>query len=102
LTGTFFYLASHAVIKASLFLAAGAIIAATGRQHINELAGIGRKMPLTMAVFTIGSLGLVGIPLFSGFVGKWYLLLGSLETGNMPAVAVIITGSVLCAAYLFP
>ena len=102
LTGTLFYLASHAVIKSSLFLAAGAMIAATGKQHINELAGIGRKMPITMAVFTIGSLGLVGIPLFSGFVGKWYLLLGSLEAGNMLAVAVIITGSVLCAAYLFP
>lgn len=102
LTGALFYLASHAVIKSSLFLAAGAMIAATGKQRLSELAGIGRKMPITTAVFTVGSLGLVGIPLFSGFVGKWYLLLGSLEAGNILAVAVIIAGSVLCAAYLFP
>ncbi len=102
LTGTLFYLASHAVIKASLFLAAGAMIAATGKKNISDLAGLGRKMPITMAVFTIGSLGLIGIPLFSGFVGKWYLLLGGLEAGNILSVIVIIVGSVLCAAYLLP
>ncbi len=102
LTGTLFYLASHAVIKSTLFLAAGAIITATGKKNINELAGIGRKMPITMAAFTISSLGLTGIPLFSGFIGKWNLILGSLESGNIIPIAVIIAGSVLCAAYLFP
>ena len=102
LTGTLFYLGSHAVIKSSLFLAAGAMIAATGKKKVSDLAGIGKKMPITMAVFTIGSLGLIGIPLFSGFIGKWYLILGSLESGNILAVAVIILGSVLCAAYLLP
>ncbi len=102
LTGTLFYLASHAVSKSTLFLAAGAMITATGKQNVSELAGIGRKMPITMAVFTVGSLSLVGIPLFSGFIGKWYLILGSLEAGNILPVAAIIAGSVLCAAYLLP
>lgn len=102
LTGTLFYLASHAVIKSTLFLASGAILAATGKKNIRDLAGVGRKMPITMAAFTVSSLGLVGIPLLSGFVGKWYLLLGSLESENLLPVAVIIAGSVLCAAYLFP
>ena len=83
-------------------MAAGAIIAATGKERFSELAGIGRKMPITMAAFTAGSFSLVGIPLFSGFVGKWHLLLGSLEAGNWLAAAVIIAGSVLCGAYLFP
>lgn len=102
LTGTLFYLFSHALIKSSLFLAAGAMIAATGKKNISDLAGVGRKMPITMGVFTIGILGLIGIPLFSGFVGKWYLLLGSLESGNILSAIVIIVGSVLCAAYLLP
>ena len=102
LTGTLFYLASHAVIKSSLFLAGGAMLAATGKKNISDLSGIGRKMPVTMAVFTIGSLGLIGIPLFSGFIGKWYLLLGSLEAGNILSVIVIIVGSIFCAAYLLP
>jgi multicomponent Na+:H+ antiporter subunit D len=102
LTGALFYLASHAVIKATLFLAAGAMLAATGKKNLRELAGVGRKMPVTMGAFTVGSLGLIGLPLFSGFIGKWYLLLGSLEAGKLLPVAVIIAGSVLCAAYLFP
>lgn len=102
LTGTLVYMGSHAVIKSTLFLAAGAMIAATGKKNISELAGIGRKMPITMGAFTIGSLGLMGIPLFSGFIGKWYLLLGSLEAGNILPAIVIIAGSVLCAAYLLP
>jgi multicomponent Na+:H+ antiporter subunit D len=102
LTGTLFYLGSHAVIKSTLFLAAGAMIAATGKKNISELAGVGRKMPITMAAFTIASLGLVGIPLFSGFVGKWNLILGCLEAGNILPIIVIIVGSVLCATYLFP
>ncbi|NLK21192.1 MAG: monovalent cation/H+ antiporter subunit D family protein [Epulopiscium sp.] len=102
LTGTLFYLASHAVIKSTLFLAAGAMIAATGKKNINELAGIGRKMPITATAFTIGSLGLIGIPLFSGFIGKWNLLLGGLEAGTILPIIVIIAGSIFCAAYLLP
>ena len=102
LTGTLFYLASHAVIKTSLFLSAGAMLAASGKKNIKDLGGIGRKMPISMGVFTIGSLGLIGIPLFSGFVGKWYLLLGSFEAGHILAAIVIIVGSVLCAGYLLP
>ena len=102
LSGTLFYLAGHAVTKSVLFLAAGAMIAASGKKNINELAGIGRKMPVTTAAFTIGSLGLTGIPLFSGFIGKWYLILGSLESGNILPAVVIIAGSILSAAYLFP
>lgn len=102
LTGMLFYLASHAVIKSALFLSAGSIITATGKKKISDLAGIGKKMPISMGVFTIASLGLIGIPLFSGFVGKWYLLLGSFESGNTLAAIIIILGSVLCAAYLLP
>lgn len=102
LAGALFYLASHAAIKSTLFLAAGSMLAATGKKNINALAGIGKKMPITMAAFTIASLGLIGLPLFSGFIGKWHLLLGSMETGNILPTIVIIAGSVLCAAYLLP
>lgn len=102
LAGALFYLASHAAIKSALFLSAGAMISATGKKKISELAGIGRKMPLTASVFTAASLGLIGIPLFSGFIGKWYLIAGSLDSGDFLPTIIIIAGSVLCAAYLFP
>ncbi|HHV94490.1 MAG TPA: hypothetical protein GXX47_08165 [Firmicutes bacterium] len=102
LTGALFYMAAHAASTAVLFLAAGAIVTATGKKRVSELAGIGRKMPVTMAAFTVGSLSLAGVPLFAGFVGKWNLLLGSLEAGNWLGAAAVIVGSVLCGAYLFP
>lgn len=102
LAGALFYLASHAAIKSTLFLSAGAMIASAGKKKISEMAGIGRKMPLTAAAFTAASLGLIGIPMFSGFIGKWYLIAGSLDTGDFLPTVIIIAGSVLCAAYLFP
>ena len=102
LAGALIYLAGHAACKALLFLSSGAIITATGTEEIDKLGGIGKKMPLTMASFTIGSLGLIGIPLLSGFVGKWHLILASLESGDIISTAVILAGSVLCAIYLLP
>ena len=102
LAGALFYLASHAVIKSTLFLSAAAMQTATGKKEIKDLSGIGRKMPITAAAFTVSSLGLTGIPLFSGLVGKWNLLQGSMESGSILPISVIIAGSVLCGAYLFP
>ncbi|HZK39546.1 MAG TPA: proton-conducting transporter membrane subunit, partial [Clostridia bacterium] len=102
LTGTLLYLAGHAICKSILFLAAGAIISATGKERVSELGGVGRKMPLTMAAFTLASLGLIGIPLLPGFIGKWHLISGSLTAGKYLPVVVIIIGSVLCAVYLLP
>ncbi len=102
LAGALIYLAGHAVCKSLLFLTSGAMISATGKEKIEDLSGIGKKMPLTMLGFTIGSLGLVGIPLFSGFVGKWHLILASLEVGQIAPLLVIVLGSILCAAYLLP
>lgn len=100
--GALFYMVSHAVIKASLFLSAGSVVDRTGKYRISEMAGIGRQMPITMAIFTINSLALIGLPLLSGFIGKWTLLSGSFEAGSWLGIAVILLGSLLCAAYLLP
>ncbi len=102
LTGTFMHIFSHAATKALLFLAAGAIIKQTGKSKISEMAGVGFQVPVTLGVFAVGALSMIGIPLFSGFVSKWQLLLGSLANGNYLAVAVLVCGSLLAAAYLLP
>lgn len=102
LTGTFMHILSHGATKALLFLAAGAIIKRTGKTRVSEMAGVGFAMPVTLSLFVVGSLSMIGIPLFSGFVSKWQLLLGSLATNNYLAVLVLVGGSLLAAAYLLP
>lgn len=99
LTGSLMHLFSHAVIKASLFLSVGAIIYQTRIYDIEKLKGIGRKMPLTMTTFTIGAIGMVGIPLTTGFVTEWKLAVGALEAGKGLIVPAILLSAILNAVY---
>src|ERR1700682_5969486 len=65
------HLFTHAFFKALLFLAAGSVIhAMSGEQDMRKMGGIWRKVPWTYAVMWIGSLGLAGIPYFSGYFSK--------------------------------
>ena len=96
------HITNHAVSKITLFLCAGSIYASTRRTEISQLSGLARRMPWTMAAFTLASLSIVGIPLTSGFVSKWYLALGTLESQNLALLGVILLSSLLSAAYLGP
>ncbi len=100
--GAIFHIFSHALMKGTLFLCAGAIITQTGKKYISELDGIGYKMPVTMLSFTLASVTMVGIPPFNAFISKWQLALASLETGQAILVAVLMTSSLLNALYYFP
>ncbi len=102
ISGALFHMISHGLIKSILFLTAGSIIKQSGNDEVANLAGIGKKMPFTMGAFTIGSLAMIGLPLFSGFIGKWNMVLGSLEANNWLAAIVIVAGSLLAAGYLLP
>ena len=100
--GAWFHLASHATLKITLFFAAGAIYVRHHYERIDELDGIGRRMPWTMTAFALASLGLAGLPPFNGFISKFYLAWGSLETGHLLAFGVLLLASLLCAGYLLP
>lgn len=106
LNGSLFHAAAHAFIKAALFLCAGAIICQTGCTRVEQLRGIGRRMPITMWCYTIVSLGLIGIPPTSGFISKWYLAVGALETGipvfSILGPVVLLVSALLTAGYLLP
>lgn len=93
---------NHAVMKTCLFLAAGAIYRQTGEKNVTRLQGIGYSMPLTMGAFSIAALSMVGFPLFSGFISKWYLALGSIEAGMPMFVGLIILSGLLNASYFLP
>lgn len=104
--GSLLHVLAHGFVKAVLFLSAGAFIYYTGKTRVDELRGIGRKMPLTLWCFTIASLGLIGIPPTGGFVSKWYLALGSLKSGvpilDMLGPVVLLVSALLTAGYLLP
>jgi len=74
----------------------------TKKKKISQLAGIGRKMPLTMSAFAIASLGVIGLPPGGGFLSKWQLLSGTIEGHFTPFILVYLISSFLAAAYLFP
>jgi multicomponent Na+:H+ antiporter subunit D len=100
--GAVLHLVNHALLKITLFFCAGAIYVTTGCDRVSQLAGIGRRMPLTMGAFAVGTLGLAGLPPFNGFISKWYLCLGGIEAGHLGLTLVLIVSGVLNIAYLFP
>jgi multicomponent Na+:H+ antiporter subunit D len=100
--GSGLQLATHAAGKITLFFCAGAIYVAHGKSEVSQLAGIGRRMPITMIAFLIGSLSIVGLPPFGGVWSKWALTMGALDAGNLVAATVLMFGSVLSLGYLLP
>jgi formate hydrogenlyase subunit 3/multisubunit Na+/H+ antiporter MnhD subunit len=100
--GAMVHIPFHGFMKITLFLCAGAIMAITGKKQISQLAGIGRQMPVTMIAFTIGALGMCGAPPVAGFISKWFLCLGTIESGVLIFLAVILVSSLLDVLYFFP
>ncbi|GGP50699.1 cation:proton antiporter [Shewanella algicola] len=100
--GAALHMVAHAFGKITLFFAAGAIYVASKKTEIHQLRGIGRRMPWTMAAFTIGALSMIGVPPTAGFVSKWYILAGAFEANNLVAVFTIIASTLLNAAYFLP
>ncbi len=102
IVGGVVHIAAHALSKITLFFCAGSIYCASRRKNVSELAGIGRRLPWTMAAFFIASLGMIGVPPTGGFISKWYLVLGSVEAGELVFLAVLLVSTVLNAAYFLP
>lgn len=102
ITGGILHITNHAFSKITLFFCAGSIYVSTHRKKISQLNGIGRKMPITMAAFTIGAFSMIGVPAMAGFTSKWYLALGALEAKSMGILFVLLASTVLNAAYFLP
>jgi len=100
LTGGLAHLVNHALMKAALFLALGAVFYRVGTVRLSDLAGIGRKMPLTMGTFTLAGLGLIGTPGTAGFISKWYLSVGAADQGWGALVFLIVASSLITAVYV--
>ena len=101
LTAALLHLFNHALMKGTLFLALGCVAYRLGSVRLGAIAGLGQRMPWTMAAFLVGALSLIGIPLTAGFVSKWYLILAAVERGWWPLVVVVIAGSLLAIIYVW-
>ena len=101
LTGTLIHLFNHAVMKGALFLAMGCVMYRLGSVELEDMRGLGRRMPVTMAAFVLGGLSLIGVPLTVGFVSKWYLVLAALERGWWPVAALILLASLIAVVYIW-
>jgi multicomponent Na+:H+ antiporter subunit D len=102
ITGAMIHIPFHGFMKITLFLCAGSILVASGKKNISEMAGIGHAMPITMFAFTVGALGMCGLPPVCGFISKWFLGLGTLQANNLIFLAVILISSLLDVIYFFP
>ena len=100
--GSAMHIAMHAFGKITLFFCAGAVLVATHKTEVSDMRGLGRRMPITMAAFFIGSLSIIGLPPMGGTWSKWFLVLGTLEAQQMLLLGVLMLSSLLNIAYLLP
>jgi multicomponent Na+:H+ antiporter subunit D len=98
--GSGVHIAMHAAGKITLFFCAGAIYVAAHKTEVSQLNGLGRRMPITMLAFLVGSLSIIGIPPLGGTWTKWLLSLGAIESGHLFVIAVLMLSSLLNVAYL--
>lgn len=102
MTGGLLHIAMHAFGKITLFFCAGAIYVASHKKYISEMDGLGRRMPVTYGAFLLGALSIIGMPPLGGFISKWHLLTGAIETGQIILLLVLLVSSFLNAAYFLP
>ncbi|GAB3311677.1 monovalent cation/H+ antiporter subunit D family protein [Haloplanus rallus] len=102
IVGGLLHIPAHAFMKLTLFFTAGAIHVETHTDDISDMAGIGKRMPLTMLAFGVAAAGMAGIPLVAGFVSKWYLLIGSVSADQAVFAVVLLVSGVLNIAYFWP
>ncbi len=101
LTAGILHLFNHALMKGALFMSMGCVMYRVGSVRLEQMNGLGRAMPWTMAAFVVGGLSLIGVPLTVGFVSKWYLVQAALEQGMWPVAGVVLLGSLLALMYVW-
>lgn len=95
------HLFNHALMKGALFMVMGNIFYCIGSTRLEDMAGIAKRMPFTMAAFIGGGLSLIGVPLSVGFVSKWYLVQAALDDGFWFIAVLILASSLLAIIYVW-
>ena len=101
LTAGIVHLLNHALMKGGLFLVAGCIFARLGSSAIEDMRGLGKRMPLTAAALVVAGLGLIGVPGTVGFVSKWVLVSAAIERQYFDVTILILLSSLLALVYVW-
>ena len=102
LIASIFHIIAHGVTKACLFLCAGEIIMQSGHKEIKAMKGIGKSLPITMGLFTICGLSMIGIPLLIGFSSKWLFALAIVRSEMTWIIIALSISGLLNALYYLP
>ncbi len=100
--GGMVHLVHQGVMKITMFFCAGTFAVLLGVTRIDQLDGVGRRLPWSAAAFSVAALGMIGLPPMAGFVSKWYLGAGAVAMGQPWVVAVLVASTLLNAAYFLP
>jgi multicomponent Na+:H+ antiporter subunit D len=101
ITGAILHIVNDALMTFCLFAFAGIVVYKTGGHNLSDLQGLYRKMPVTMAAFTITALSMIGVPPTAGFFSKWYLILGAIQAGSYHFMAALLFSSLVNAILFF-
>lgn len=100
--GGLIHIVNHGFSKITLFFCAGAIYVAAHKKNISDMEGLGKVMPFTFGAFAVASLSMIGAPPVAGFITKWNLLIGSIEAHQIGILLILLTSTLLNAAYFLP
>jgi multicomponent Na+:H+ antiporter subunit D len=101
LTGTLLHVFNHALMKGAAFMCAGAIIFRLETRDIGEIAGVGRRMPITAALFAISLFALIGMPPLNGFISELTLFTATVQANvGWLGVAMLINSIISSVYYL--
>ncbi len=98
---SFLHLFNHALMKTAIFMALGGLLVVTGSTSLDALRDAGRRMPWTMAAILIGGLSLIGVPLTTGFISKWYLVSAAFAQNAGWLAGLVLLGSLITVAYVW-
>ena len=96
--GGLMHFVNHMLLKDTLFLVAGAVMVASHANMLDELGGLGRRMPITFGIFLFSGLSLAGIPPLNGFTSKWVIFMAAFQSGHWLLGAAAMIGSLLTLA----
>ena len=88
--GSFLHVVNHSIFKSLLFMGAGAILQKTKTRQIDQLGGLGKKMPITGKTFLIGSISISGLPPFNGFVSEFLIFYGAFHGLMLPGSSFLL------------